>query len=166
MFFLFFSHRYDFDFLLLARHSPSELGLCSCLTSFSSFAPWQCSSKLGITLGLASVCASVHGYHRYFSVKDYGKGRKWACASRSLGFLHGYFFLNSHTDNTDSTDIFFSTKTGKTLFDVWVPMEPCAKRYALVFKSKLLRLSHTSYHITVVISNIEKKQHRFAKKRF
>ena len=27
---IFFDHGFDFVFLLLARHSPSELGLCSC----------------------------------------------------------------------------------------------------------------------------------------
>ena len=42
--------------------------------------------------------------------------------------------------------------------------ELCAKWYGLVFKSELSRPSHTTYHITVVITNIEKQKHRFAKK--
>ncbi len=44
--------------------------------------------------------------------------------------------------------------------------ELCAKCYVLVFKSALLRPSHTPYHITVVITNIQKQKHRFAKKHF
>ena len=32
--------------------------------------------------------------------------------------------------------------------------ELCAKCYALVFKSELLRQVHITYHITIVITNI------------
>lgn len=38
-----------------------------------------------------------------------------------------------------------------------VPLELCVKCYAFVFKSELLRPSHISYHITVVITNLKKK---------
>ena len=44
--------------------------------------------------------------------------------------------------------------------------ELCAKCYVLVFKSKLSRPSHSPYHITVVITNIQKQKQRFAKKWF
>ena len=37
------------------------------------------------------------------------------------------------------------------------PLELCVKCYAFVFKSKLLRPSHIPYHITVVITNLKKK---------
>ena len=40
------------------------------------------------------------------------------------------------------------------------PSEPCAKCYALVFKNEFLRLSHIPYHITIVITNIQKQKHR------
>ena len=50
------------------------------------------------------------------------------------------------------------TKTRKTLFDVCSSFRSsCAKRYALVFKSELLRQAHTTYPITIVITNIKKK---------
>ena len=38
-----------------------------------------------------------------------------------------------------------------------VPLELCVKCYAFVFKSELLRPSHIPYHITVVITNLKKK---------
>ena len=38
-----------------------------------------------------------------------------------------------------------------------VPLELCVKCYAFVFKSERLRPSHISYHITVVITNLKKK---------
>ena len=38
-----------------------------------------------------------------------------------------------------------------------VPLELCVKCYALVFKSELLSPSHIPYHITVVITNLKKK---------
>ena len=47
-----------------------------------------------------------------------------------------------------------------------VPLEPCAKCYAFVFKSKLFSQTHIPYHITVVITNIKKQLHRSAKKQF
>ena len=40
----------------------------------------------------------------------------------------------------------------------------CAKWSAFVFESELSRQAHTTYHITIVITNIKKKKHRFAKK--
>ena len=43
-----------------------------------------------------------------------------------------------------------------------VPLELCVKCYAIVFKSELLRLRHISYHITIVITNLEKKNSKFA----
>ncbi len=42
--------------------------------------------------------------------------------------------------------------------------ELCAKCYVLVFKSEILRPSHTPYHITVVITNIQKQKQRYATK--
>ena len=38
-----------------------------------------------------------------------------------------------------------------------VPLELCVKCYAFVFKSELLRPSHIPYHITIVITNLKKK---------
>ena len=38
-----------------------------------------------------------------------------------------------------------------------VPLELCVKCYAFVFKSELLSPSHIPYHITVVITNLKKK---------
>ena len=38
-----------------------------------------------------------------------------------------------------------------------VPLELCVKCYALVFKSELLSPSHIPYHITIVITNLKKK---------
>ena len=38
-----------------------------------------------------------------------------------------------------------------------VPLELCVKCYAFVFKSELLRQRNTPYHITVVITNLKKK---------
>ena len=38
-----------------------------------------------------------------------------------------------------------------------VPLELCVKCYAFVFKSELLRLRHIPYHITIVITNLKKK---------
>ena len=38
-----------------------------------------------------------------------------------------------------------------------VPLELCVKCYAFVFKSKLLSPSHIPYHITIVITNLKKK---------
>ena len=40
------------------------------------------------------------------------------------------------------------------------PSEPCAKCYALVFKNEFLHLSHIPYHITIVITNIQKQKPR------
>ena len=37
------------------------------------------------------------------------------------------------------------------------PLELCVKCYAFVFKSELSRPSHIPYHITVVITNLKKK---------
>ena len=45
-----------------------------------------------------------------------------------------------------------------------VPLELCVKCYALVFKSELLSPSHIPYHITVVITNLKKKNPRHAEK--
>ena len=36
-----------------------------------------------------------------------------------------------------------------------------AKCYAFVFKNEFLSLSHTTYHITIVITNIKKPKPRF-----
>ena len=41
--------------------------------------------------------------------------------------------------------------------------ELCAQCYAFVCKNELFRQSHTTYHITVVITNIKKKKHRLCK---
>ncbi len=47
-----------------------------------------------------------------------------------------------------------------------VPLELCVKCYAFVFKSELLSPSHIPYHITVVITNLKKKNPRhFAEKK-
>ena len=43
-----------------------------------------------------------------------------------------------------------------------VPLEPCAKCYAFVFKSKLFSQAHTPYHITTVMTNIKKKKMRLS----
>ena len=43
-----------------------------------------------------------------------------------------------------------------------VPLELCVKCYAFVFKSELLSPSHIPYHITVVITNLKKKNSKFA----
>ena len=40
---------------------------------------------------------------------------------------------------------------------------PCAKRYGVVVKSKLLRPCHTTYHNNCVITNIKKKNQRLYK---
>ncbi len=40
------------------------------------------------------------------------------------------------------------------------PSEPHAKCRAFIFKNEFLSLSHSPYHITVVITNIEKKKPR------
>ena len=47
-----------------------------------------------------------------------------------------------------------------------VPFEPCAKCYALAFKSKLFSQAIPLITITVVITNIKKQKHRSAKKQF
>ena len=41
-----------------------------------------------------------------------------------------------------------------------VPLELCVKCYAFVFKSELLRVRHIPYHITIVITNLKKKNPR------
>lgn len=43
-----------------------------------------------------------------------------------------------------------------------VPLEPCAKCYAFVFKSKLFSQTHIPYHITTVMTNIKKKKMRLS----
>ena len=56
-------------------------------------------------------------------------------------------FLISHTDHTDYTDYFLETKTRKTPPEVLQLYRAlCAKRYVCVFKNKLLRHIHNSYH--------------------
>ena len=45
-----------------------------------------------------------------------------------------------------------------------VPLELCVKCYAFVFKSELLRPSHIPYHITIVITNLKKKNPASQKK--
>jgi hypothetical protein len=63
-------------------------------------------------------------------------------------------------------------KHKRTLFDVcgsfflryaMKAQSLCDKRYGPVFKSELLRPAHTTYHITVVITNIKKQKHRLFK---
>ena len=51
----------------------------------------------------------------------------------------------------------FKQKPEKPFLWFAVPMEPCAECYGFVFKNKLLRQSHISHHITVVITNHKKK---------
>ena len=103
--------------LFEARSKLNRSGLCNCLNAWVMY-DVRC---------------------LFFGLRKGRKGRKrrkWACALRSLGFLHGYFlshrncrkhrnlfflhgsfFLNSHTDSTDffwlriteMTEIFFYT---------------------------------------------------------
>ena len=53
---------------------------------------------------------------------------------------------------------FYLNKNLKEPFLMFVvPLELCVKCYAFVFKSELLRPSHIPYHITIVITNLKKK---------
>ena len=47
-----------------------------------------------------------------------------------------------------------------------VPLELCVKCYTFVFKSELLRPRHIPYHITIVITNLKKKNTASQKKPF
>ena len=50
----------------------------------------------------------MFSYMDYGKGRNNGKGRKWACALRSLGFLHGYFL--SHRNCRKHRNLFFSAR--------------------------------------------------------
>ena len=68
------------------------------------------------------------------------------------------FLYSVNIENDEKLENFSLTKTIKTLSTALMLLwSLCAKRYVLVFKSKLLRQCHTTFHIHFVSQVLERK---------